>query len=365
MRNLVNSGIIKSNINFAGTICMNRFLLPLLAVMFIGCARVQTLNLAPHDYSERPKHIVWIQVAGFSEEHIPLLRFNVSEASHKTSLEQVDCVGKMWNFNLYQLRPDAGLSFLSQINGSKNIKGTCEDHNNAPAWSYLQDIGYSVGLMESGTNKEQSLESSLGCSNSKTLDLAKMRFWKMGPGANAESKTFHYQDSPDQTRNSMQPGLYFDRSCQKGICYSTLSNNFKTMWSLMKKDNLKTFFIVRDFSFQNALKKKDLSLAKESLQEIDRLVASIDRSKISELLIVVSGAESLPLEFPLQGKEWAEFEKTGKNVIYKNSSLMSPVLAVGAMSENFCGIFDESEMLKRIIYKPEGKVFSSESINPF
>lgn len=344
---------------------MNRFLLLSVMIFAISCARVQTLNLIPHEYSERPNHIVWIQVAGFSEEHIPLLRFNVSEASHKTSLEQMDCVGKMWNFNLYQLRPDAGKSFLSQINGSKNIKGTCDDHDNTPAWSYLQDIGYSVGLLESGASKDQSLENSLGCPNNKTIDLSKMRFWKMGADSNATLKTFHYQDSPEQARASMQPGLYFDRSCQKGICYSTVSNNFKTLWTSMTKENSRTFFIVRDFNFQNALKKKDLSLAKESLQEIDRLVSSIARDNRSELLVVVSGAESLPIEFPLQGKEWSDFEKSGKNVIYKNSSLMSPVLAVGAMAENFCGIFDESEMLKRIIYRPEGKVFNYDSINPF
>jgi hypothetical protein len=80
---------------------------------------------------------------------------------------------------------------------------------------------------------------------------------------------------------------------------------------------------------------------------------------------MVTGAESLPLEFPLQGKEWAEFEKTGKNVIYKNTSLMSPVLARGPMAENFCGIFDEAEMLKRTIYKPEAKKFNWDSVNPF
>ena len=344
---------------------MNRIFLPLLAVFVIGCARVQTLNLTPHDYSERPKHIIWIQVAGFSEEHISLLRFNVPEAARKTNLEQVDCVGKMWNFNLYQLRPDAGNSFLSQINGSKNIKGTCEDHENTPAWSYLEDIGYSVGLLESGANKDQTLEKSLGCPNSKTLNLSKMRYWKMGPDIIAPQKTFHYQDSPEQALASLQPGLYYDRSCQKGICYSTLSNNFKTVWTSMKKSNSKTFFIVRDFNFQNALRKKDISLAKESLQEIERLLATIEKIKTGEFLIVVSGAESLPIEFPLQGKEWSDFEKTGKNLIYKNSALMSPVLASGAMAENFCGIFEESEMLKRVIYKPEGKVFNTDSMNPF
>jgi hypothetical protein len=366
MRNLVKSGIIKSNINFAGMICMNRFLIPLIAIFFWGCARVQTLNLAPHNYSERPKHIVWIQVAGFSEEHLPLLRFNVSEASHKTNLEQVDCVGKMWNYNLYELRPEASKSFLSQISGSKNIKGTCEDYEKKPAWAYLQDIGYSVGILESGASKEQSLEKALSCTSNKVVDLTNTRFWKMGPGAVvATEKTFHYQDSPEQARGAMVPGLYYDRSCQKGICYSTLSNNFKALWNLMRKDNGNTFFIVRDFNFQNALKKKDIALAKDSLLEIDRLITSIDRNKASDLLIIVSGAEALPIEYPLQGKSWSDFEKSGKNIIYKNSSLMSPVLATGAMSENFCGIFDESEMLKRIIYRPERKVFNYDVINPF
>lgn len=348
---------------------MNKIFYLLLALSFVSCARVQTLNLQPHSYSERPKNIVWIQLAGFSEEHIPLLRFNVSEADHKTNIERVDCVGKMWNFNLYELRPDAAKSFLSQMNGSKNIKGTCEDHNSSSLFGFASDMGYSVGYLENGANKDQSLENSLGCSNSKTIDLLKMRFWRMGPDATqasaGTSKTFHYQDSPEQAGAAVKPGLYYDRSCQKGICYSTLSNNFKSLWTLMNKEYPKSLFVIRDYNFQNALKKKDISLAKESLQEIDRLIASIDRSKAGELLIIISGAETMPVEFPLQGKEWANFEKTGKNVIYKNSSLMSPVLASGAMSENFCGIFDEAEMLKRTIYKPEGKVFSSDALLPF
>lgn len=106
-------------------------------------------------------------------------------------------------------------------------------------------------------------------------------------------------------------------------------------------------------------------MAKESLLEIDRIVGSLPVDRAAEMLVIVTGAESLPLEFPQQGKEWAEFEKTGKNVIYKNTSLMSPVLARGAMAENFCGIFDESETLKRVIYKPEGKQFNWDSVNPF
>ncbi len=44
---------------------------------------------------------------------------------------------------------------------------------------------------------------------------------------------------------------------------------------------------------------------------------------------------------------------------------MSPVMASGPMSENFCGLFDESEMQKRIMYRPEVKQFNWDSLNPF
>ena len=84
-----------------------------------------------------------------------------------------------------------------------------------------------------------------------------------------------------------------------------------------------------------------------------------------DVLVVITGAESLNIEFPKEGKEWADFERMGKNVIYKNSSLMAPVLATGPMSENFCGLFDESEMLKRILYRPERKQFDWDILNPF
>jgi hypothetical protein len=331
----------------------------------VSCARVQTLNLKPQAYSERPKHIVWVQVAGFSEDHIPLLKFNVADTSFKTSLEQLSCVGKVWNYNLYELRPTAGNSFFSQLSGSKNIKGTCEDAQVPAIWSYLDNLGYSGAILENGASDTESIERVLACEQNKTLDLARTRYWKMGAESSGDKKTFHYQDSPAQITEIMAPGLYYDRSCQKGLCYSSLSNNFKTLWGKLKNNRGKSFFLVRDFNFQKALLKKDISFAKESLQEIDKIVAEIIAASDQEVLVIISGAEARPIEFPLQGKEWADFEKSGKNVVYKNSALMSPILAKGAMAENFCGIFDESEVLKRVIYRPEGKKFNWDSINPF
>lgn len=342
----------------------------LLALLsLVGCARVKTLNLEKHDYSERPHHVIWIQMAGFSEEHIPLLRFNVPEATYRTSLEKIDCLGKIWNYNLYELRPDAAKSFLSQINGSKNVKGQCTDFDNRPIWSYMSEMGYSSSILESGAAVEQSLEQSIKCPQNITLDLSKLRYYRMGPESNGDAtvvrKTFHYQDSVNGIRESTNPGLYYDKSCQKSICYSSLSNNFKTLWSQIVKNQSKTFFMLRDFNFLKALKKKDISYAKESLQEIERIVGWIKAQKRDDILILITGAESLNLEFPKEGKEWAEYEKSGKNLIYKNASLMSPALASGPMSENFCGLFEESEILKRIIYSPEKKQFSWDLLNPF
>ena len=335
--------------------------------LFLGCARVQTLNMEPHLYSQRPQKILWIQIAGFTEEHIPLLKFNTADTNNATSFEGSHCLGKMWNFNLYELRPNARNSFMSQMTGSKNIKSTCEDYDRPAVWTVLSGLNYSASILENAADATQTLEAALACEANKMIDLKTMRFWKMGSNAPTtdNTKSFHYQDPPAQQQESLKPGLYFDRSCQKGICFSSLSNNFKSLWSLMNKESPTNIFIVRDFNFMNALKKKDISYAKESLQEIDRILSWVKKESNNQALIIVSGAESIHLDFPSQGKEWAEFERSGKNVSFNKSTLMSPVLAYGAMAENFCGLYDESEMFKRIIHRPERKRFNWDYINPF
>ncbi|MGZ3789635.1 MAG: hypothetical protein ACXVLQ_13990 [Bacteriovorax sp.] len=338
-------------------------------VLLAGCARVQTLNMEKHIYANRPQHIVWFQIAGFSEEHIPLLRFNVPDANYRTSFEKTDCMGKMWSFNLYELRPESGRSFLSQINGSKNIKGQCEDFESRPVWDYLAEMGYAASIFENGASDDSSLEKSARCPQKGAINTSKVRYYRMGPevltSEGSGKKAFHYQDSPSAIAESMNPGLYYDKSCQKNICYSSISNNFKVLWSQFTKDQNKTFFLVRDFNFLKALRKKDISYAKESLQEIERIINWINAQKRDDLLILITGAESLPIEYPKEGREWAEYERSGKNILYKNTSLMSPVLAQGPMSENFCGLFDETEMLKRVIYRPENKQLDWDLLNPF
>ena len=352
---------IKSEI----TVKMNLMTWIILLNVLVGCARVQTLNMTKHQYSNRADHIIWIQLAGFSEDHLPLLRFSVADADYRTNIEQVDCVGKMWAYNLFNIRPESYQNFLAQSTGSKNIKGSCVDVETPSSWNILGKLGYDVSLIETGAVEQQSFQTSLKCSVNNVVDLTTMRYYQMGPEAGSDLKTFHYQASSEEVQKFLKPGLYLDKSCQKGVCYSSLSSNFKALWRSNVTENNKTFFVIRDFNLQNALKKKDISLARESLQEIDRIVNFIKTTKESGYLIIISGAESMPIEFPLKGKEWADFESKGKNIVFKNSTLLSPVLAKGAMAENFCGLFEESEMFNRVIYKPDRKVFDWDFLKPF
>ena len=68
-----------------------------------------------------------------------------------------------------------------------------------------------------------------------------------------------------------------------------------------------------------------------------------------EMLVILSGSGPLNLEFPESGKKWFQFEKSGKNVVFRRESLMSPIIATGASSENFCGIYHEAGIFKRLL----------------
>ena len=93
-----------------------------------GCSGSKYLNLKKHTFSQVPKKIIWIQIAGLSEEHIAMNRFNRSNSLELSALEKFTCLGKIWNYNLFDLRPDPSVGFLSQITGSKNFSTGCQNY---------------------------------------------------------------------------------------------------------------------------------------------------------------------------------------------------------------------------------------------
>lgn len=333
---------------------MIRFILKILTIigLFFGCARVQTLNLKQHTYSDRPKNIVWFQIAGLQEEHLAMAHFSAPQGTRSTSFEDISCAGKVWNYNLYGIRPNAGDGFMSQLVGSKNIKGSCEDYGQKPFWSYLNKSGYKVGIFESLPGKA-SLTKSKSCPGQENF-LGDSTLWKMEKSS--EGELFHYLGSEKFDKGK----IYSDKSCQSGTCFATVFDNIKSVWNRFKKEQGQSVFIIRDFSYLKALKNKNIAKAREILLELDKSLGFLhdELSREKETLFLVTSSEALHFEMPKEGKEWFGFERKGKHIIFRNSSLMSPVLAKGSGAENFCGVFEEFEMIKRIFWTTNKKVWN-------
>lgn len=324
-----------------------RFLI-LFFIFFTSCSQRQPLGTKDHLFGRKGKHIVWIQVAGLEPEHLSLLKFDKETASSKIAFEEMECVGSKWSFNLYDLRPGANKGFLAQILGSQNIKGECRDFDRKTVWDYFSEQGYSVGVYEGPQVKRNSLLNFKDC----PTDLKPLRntyVWSQSQGKEGEL-TFHYQEGTGLSA----PGVYYDKSCQANGCFVPLKTNVQKIWKGFSDKNAKSFFTLRIFSLEKALKDKNLTRAKEILKDLDELVAYYTKeAKLRSILLVISSSGSLGLELPGAGPQWAEYVKKGRHVTYRKLRTQSPVWAYGEGSENFCGIYEEQEMLTRFLWMPE------------
>ena len=312
-----------------------------------GCSQVHTLNLKPHTFSDKGKQVFWLQVAGFSEEHVALLKFDKKDMNYQTEFEKFQCLGKIWSYNYFSLRPSPDKGFFSQIVGSKDIQGQCQDLKHQPIWKILKRSQFNVTILEGQGTGSYSLSKKWNCHQGKAffegVSLIKMESPKK------KSKWFHYQ-----RKKNVKHGILYDRSCRKKRCFSSLSNNVEAIWKILLKREKPQLFIVRDFSFHRALKEKNLKKARKILYELNKTIALIKKySSSKNLSILLTTTSPLLFEFPRQGKSWRKFEKTGKNVIFRKSSLLSSAWAEGLGSENFCGFYEESDILKRILWGPQ------------
>ncbi len=327
----------------------------------MGCAQVTSLNLKKHEFGKIPTRIVWLQIAGLSPEHIALLKFSDPNSDKLTAFENSLCVGSTWEYDLYNIRPRAYAGFMSQMTGKKNIKNTCSDYDLKPIWKYVAPKGYKIGIFESEMLPTQSLTKALDCKKHQAY-LSDTILWTM----NKDYKTKNSFHSNDRV-NYKKGKIYFDKSCAKGDCYSTMSKNVEGTFSQFKKNTNNFVYIVRNFKFANLLKKKDIKGAKAELNEINATINYFQKiaKSNSNMLVLVTSSNSLDLNFPKSGKQWKKFERGSKNLKINHSKLVSSVFATGARAENFCGIYGQSQILSRIFSgaKQQGLEFSI--INPF
>ncbi len=332
----------------------------LLLLSFVGCAQVTSLNLRKHQFGLLPTKIIWFQVAGLEEEQLAMLRFQQS-GEKRTAFEDNTCIGKTWNYSLYNLRNSAQATFLAQITGKKNIKNSCEDTELRPIWSYIYRNGYNTAILESGASKEQTLASFNQCGEEGLVFLSSVFYYLRNepvPGAS----TFHYSEEIPVAPNQ----LVYDRTCGANNCGSTLFEDFRAVYERFKKVSQKHLVIVRDFSYLKALEKKDFVKAREILSDLDRTYGeALKYTSSSDYLVLLTTGESKFVDMPDQGKSWYEFEKENKNVTVKRTKLTNLVLASGSRAENFCGMYEDSEVFERILSGPKQQGLELKIINPF
>lgn len=332
-------------------------------ILLCGCAQVTSLNLRRHQFGMQPSKIIWFQVAGLDAEHLAMLRFGYPTVENKTELENAVCMGHAWSFNLYHLRPSASQSFVSQTTGKKDIKGTCEDWNQKPIWNYLTGNGYTSGIIEVDSKEKESFVSSRDCTDIGPKFLGDSTVWLMQPSS--PPKTSPYLPSVEQRYKAGE--VYWDRSCNSRGCGTSLSSVMAQLYTPFAKRASKHIFIVRDFSFLHALERKDLVAAREVLRELDRSIGPFMRvaQGKDDMLVIVSGGGAIDLDFPAEGNEWQQFESKGSNAFPRKSELSVPVFAQGARAENFCGMYEESQIFERTLSGPKQQGLELKIINPF
>jgi hypothetical protein len=340
---------------------MTKYLSLSIVFFFLSCAQVTSLNLKKHQFGRIPTKIIWIQVGGLSPEHIALLKFEKTGTREVSSFEKSVCMGSMWNYDLYDLRPKAEKGFLSQLTGKKDLKNQCEDFRHKPIWKYLSSKNYKIGIFESPASRNQTLTKSNNCKEHIDF-LEDTIFWKMD--SRKTKNLFHVNEK----KSSFKAGeVYHDKSCLSGSCFTSISRNIEATYKAFQKNTNNYLYIVRNFAYMNYLKKNKIKQAKVELQEINSTLNFFQKiaEKNSDGVVRLTSSDAIDLKLPKTGKQWASYEKNANYVRYNNNNLLSPVYAFGARAENFCGTFEQSEVLKRIFSgaKQQGLEFSI--INPF
>lgn len=339
---------------------MLRILSFILLTTLFSCSKTNTLNMQEHVSGRTPKRIVWLQVAGLSAEHLALLRFSYLDGASRTSFEKMNCTGLTWAYNLFEIRPRAEVSAWSQMLGTRNVKDQCADFAHMPLWKFLASADYRVGVLENITSETSSLTRALSCAETPKDFLSDLTLWKMNPNvipkkmtadieASSPIKTFHALKKQEYQKGQ----IYFDQACHGRGCYSAFIDNVTNTFEFVNKSSA-YLYLLRDFSYLETLKKKEALKTREALSELNKILQYFLNlaKEDSDMLVVVTSAGPLNLELPVQGKSWEEFEKTGHYVLFHSTSLLAPVFAYGARAENFCGMYEEAEVLMRMMIDP-------------
>src|SRR5690606_23780654 len=127
----------------------------------------------------------------------------------------------------------------------------------------LKPSGFKTGIFEISAYKN-SLEEANKCQKNF---LQGTILWKMERSQNKDL-TFHQSEISEFKADN----TYYDKSCVSADCYTSLSSNVFSTFEAFSKNAKNFLYIVRDFSYLEALKKRDIKKAANKLRELDKVV---------------------------------------------------------------------------------------------
>jgi hypothetical protein len=265
------------------------------------------------------------------------------------------CPGNIWNYSVSELRPAPRISSLNQLLGKSDIKGTCDEMAKINFAQWPNQYGMENIIIEHGYGRSEQSLLQTQCESFEN-SIKNTWFFSMSKSLpNMTAQFFHHREKLEGT-----PAVYFDRSCQaQAECHTTLGDNLKFILDQFIQKRKNIFLLIRDHSVFNALKAGNNLLARENLYALDKILKGlISSSKLPHsTLVLVTGVAPHPIEIPIKGEQWAQFEKKGQNLQFKNQSIIAPLFAWGANAENFCGTHALNSIKEKVLWVSKEKKF--------
>lgn len=273
-------------------------------LFLLGCSSTRELNLKPHRFNQEPAYVVWLQAPRVRALDI-LRHEKSSEPWGESSLEKFHCSSDVINSTIYQKSPSYQISLNAQINGSLKSNGSCSDHE-LNLWDLFFRIGVPSFLLD-GESRNNYYEITKKCSN---LERKYSLFSRNKVPREVGKPDFFHESLPWE-----ESPLSFDRSCQKGKCQSDFFELAKKMvfHNITKKE--KSFTLLRYYK----------TLSPEQVKSFGAFIESVKKlARQRDVLFLMSTDLS-------------------------NNDGVGKVLATGDKSENFCGVYHQTDLLRRIL----------------
>lgn len=318
---------------------INLLLSLVILFIFSSCTSKGKINEMEYDYGIKPTRIVWLQIPGLSEEYLSLLKFYSTSTDTVSEFERFHCLGKMWNFSIKDLRSNSDASFLTQMSGQKNMMNECSDFEVKPLWKLVDRTKFKVGYFDDAKAASK-------CEKQKASFFDGATTWNM----TARPKNGLYFHA-DETENFKQVGAYYDRSCSDGKCYSEFNDNILSTFKRFIYGKNFYFYIARINKLEKLIESQKIDDVYHFLKKLDILIGELKRELASkpDTLLLLTTASVKGVELPTQGNAWGNKKDLGASTLFKRRQTLSPVFAYGAKAEAFCGLFEQSDIPRRIL----------------